>query len=376
MFHAKLLAVRRRVAQRFKGGFDPYPPAPDGASLSPSSAHDPRFDAAPLRLSFARAGIADPAGWQREARAKLADLTGYGRAESVPKARFETEAGLSGGLVRRRSYLRVAEGADVPVDVVIPAAPVELLPAMICLQGTNSGAHLSWGEARMPADPIKIANGSDYARQAVAHGYAAICVEQSCFGERREQRLRSVSADPCIDTANHALLLGRTLVGERASDVSAVVDWLAAGGAGAGVDGRRVYAMGNSSGGTTAVYAAALDPRIAGIVAGGCVGLIRETLARRANSSGQNTIPGILEWLEFDDVLALIAPRPLLAISGDADHIWPFAGVERAVDGARAVYAAIGAENALAAMRAQGGHRFYPDLAWDGFRRLVDAAGA
>jgi hypothetical protein len=243
---------------------------------------------------------------------------------------------------------------------------------MICLQGTNSGAHLSWAEARMPADPLKIASGADYARQAVAHGYAAVCIEQSAFGERRETNLPQASQDPCIDSANHALLLGRTLLGERASDVSSIIDWLETESEALSLDLTRLAVMGSSSGGSTAIFSAALDTRIESVLASGCVGFIRDTIARRGNSSGQNIIPGILNWLELDDVLGLIAPRPLLVISGDADHIWPFAGAAQVVDSARPIYEALGARDSIKAVSGSGGHRFYPDIAWRHFTALVE----
>ena len=38
-------------------------------------------------------------------------------------------------------------------------------------RSTNSGSHLSWGEARLPPDPLKIAGGGDYARQAARLGF-------------------------------------------------------------------------------------------------------------------------------------------------------------------------------------------------------------
>lgn len=375
---ARLLALKRRLALALGRNFDPYPPPPPGAALSPSAAHFAAYARAPLRLAWGRAGIADAKDWQAAARAKLAALTGYDVERPAPEARQVTDSrldsgGAQGPLLRRRVYLRVREAADVPIDVIWPEGAAEPLPVMLCLQGTNAGAHLSWGEARMPADPLKIAAGLDHARRAAARGYAAVCIEQSCFGERRERQLAKRSADPCIDAANHALLLGRTLIGERATDVSSVIDWLAMGAAGPALEVGRLHAVGNSAGGTAAVFAAALDARIGAVLAGGCVGFFRETIARRADASGQNVVPGILEWLEFDDVLALIAPRPVFAISGDADHIFPAAGVKAVIDSARAVYAALGAGHALRAATARGGHRFYPEESWRGFEELLAA---
>ena len=93
------------------------------------------------------------------------------------------------------------------------------MPVLLCLQGTASGADLSWGRIQSPADPIKIALGYTMALAASDRGYLAVCPEISALGERRERNIRPRSADPCIDAANHALLLGRTLLGERVTDI-------------------------------------------------------------------------------------------------------------------------------------------------------------
>lgn len=370
---ARILAIRRRLALAQTGTFDPYPPAPAGVSLSPSQAHFPAYESASLRLSWYQAGREDPALWQAEARLKLATLTGYRRAPDAPRAAHEAEFDVPGGFRRRRLYLAAGPGLDLPVNLVwCPGGPAPRA-AMICLQGTNSGAQLSWGEVRMPSDPIKIANGGDYARQAAARNYLAVCLEQSCFGERMERVLSRGRGGPCASAGHHALLLGRTLVGERASDVSSVIDWLRAGGAGFGSEAMPIYVMGNSAGGTTAVFAGAIDERVDGVLAGGCVGWVRDTIARRPDAEGQNTIPGLLEWLEFDDVIALCAPRPFLAIAGRSDHIFPFAQAEAVVSSARTVYAALGAPDGVTAVPGPGGHRFYPEIAWDAFAALPGA---
>lgn len=372
VLHARILAAKRRLMLRFGGGFDPHPPPPSGIDLSPSATHFADYKAAPLALSWSKKKTANAMAWQTKARAKLAALTGYKRYPNLPKLVHKEGTALDPKYDRRRYYLRVRDNSHVPVTILRPQSLADRLPIMICLQGTNSGAHLSWGEARMPADPLKIAAGGDYARQAVAHGYAAICIEQTAFGQRREQRLHRKSTDPCIDAANHALLLGRTLLGERVTDLSAVVDWLIAEAKTLGLDAKQPTVMGSSSGGSTAVFAAALDPRLAAVMVCGCVGFIRETIAKRGDASGQNTIPGILNWLEYDDVLALIAPRPLLVIAGDKDHIWPYDGASAVVDSARCVYDAFGAGKSIRAVVAAGGHRFYPNVAWRQFANLLN----
>ena len=133
--------------------------------------------------------------------------------------------------------------------------------------------------------------------------------------------------------------------------------------------------MGSSAGGTTALFAGALDDRIAGTLAAACIDFMRDTLLARRDPEGQNVVPGILRWMALDAVVALSAPRPFLTVSGDRDHIWPFDGAEAVIDAARPVYQSLEASDRLAAERASGDHRFYPDIAWPAFTRLLVAAG-
>ena len=370
--HAKALALKRRLARLMKIEIDPYPVSPSDIHLSPSERHIHDYDSAPLHLSWHNRSQGNAAEWQQLARAKLAELSGYSRTENCPQARHEQSHGLPGNLVRKTCYLRTSAVQDIPIHLIFDRALEGPLPVMICLQGTNSGIHLSWQEVRMPADVERIARGSPNALQAAARGYVAVAVEQACFGERRERNIAKPSPDPCIDAANHALLLGRTLLGERASDISVVINWLEGGAHGMALNLTCLHIMGNSSGGTTALFSTALDTRITAGLIGGSVGYIRDTIGRRRDTSGQNVIPGILNWLEMDDILALAAPRPMLLFAGREDHIWPYAGAEAVAESARSVYRALGAPDRLRAAPAKGGHSYHPDVAWPAVEALME----
>ncbi|MFP6758589.1 MAG: alpha/beta hydrolase family protein [Alphaproteobacteria bacterium] len=363
------IALARKLTRALGGDFDPYPKAPGAARLSPSAANRAAAGDPTLALSW-HGG--DPLAWQNHLRAKLKDLMGVPAGDGVPTVTHQDAPQTdTGGRTRQRWYLRAFAEVDVAVDIVWPGDAAGPLPVMLCLQGTNSGAHLSWAEARMPPDPVKIASGLDFAHQAVARGYAAVCIEQRCFGLRREQELDRASADPCVDAFHHALLFGRTLLGDRVGDVLRVIDWLANGGAGLDLDLARLHALGHSAGGTVALHAAALDDRIGALIASGCVGPIRDTLLARGDRAGQNTIPGQLNWFELADVVALCAPRPVLAVSGVNDHIFPSAGVEKVVADATAVYEALGAGDQLVAVAQTGGHRFDQKVIWPAFETLL-----
>lgn len=376
MIRGLLLELRRRMRGRAGEPAIAWPEVPAGVDLNPSAADFAAYDEAPLALARFRHRDVEAAAWQAQLRAKLRELLGpvLPPAADAPLVTTATVA-MAAGLARRTVYLPAARGRHTVVTVVWRRDTADQpLPVMLCLQGHTSGAHISWGEARIPMDMKRIANGGDYAVQAVSQGFVAVCIEQLGFGERGERALTHVWDHPCVDACNRALLWGATVLGARAADVSATVDWLHAGAVeGPAFDARRVYAMGNSAGGETALFAAALDTRIAGAIASGCVGAWRETSGRR-RTCPDTVIPGVLNWFEYSDVVALCAPRPLLVVSGRHDHIYPFALAQKCSRAAAEVYAAMDATNHLAEVEGPEGHRFYPDLAWPGFLGLLEAA--
>ena len=87
------------------------------------------------------------------------------------------------------------------------------------------------------------------------------------------------------------------------------------------LDGSRVGLMGISGGGTvTHVRRRARTTR---------QGRDGQRLPQHSDSVGSlshcidNYVPGILDWAEMHDIAGLIAPRPLLAESGELDNIFP-----------------------------------------------------
>jgi pimeloyl-ACP methyl ester carboxylesterase len=370
-----LLALRRKAAALLHRGQDPYPLPPEGVCLSPSREHFTAYDNAPLALTWKRSGGAGAQAWQSLARTRLKELLGIHHWDRPPRAHHSEETELGGGLLRRRIYLRVTDGRDVPV-FLIRREPLERpAPVLLYLAGSTSGVHVGWGEARIPADYLLLGVGADMARQAAARGYLVVCVEQACFGERMERSLSPRSDDRCVDAANHALLLGRCLLGEQVADMASVVDWLLRDESGFDPDPERLHLFGHSSGGTVAVYTAAVDTRIRAAFCSGCVGPIRKGLGRRRNPGGAAVVPGILNWLEMGDVVGLCAPRPFIGISGERDHIYPFHGVAEVIEEARSVYGAFGRGGRILAVAGPRGHQYYPAETWAAVDRMLPGQG-
>ena len=61
------------------------------------------------------------------------------------------ESGCGKSTVALAIMQYMGKNGDIVVDVVWSGVHSDRTPVMLCLQGTNSGAHLSWGETRMPA---------------------------------------------------------------------------------------------------------------------------------------------------------------------------------------------------------------------------------
>jgi hypothetical protein len=84
-----------------------------------------------------------------------------------------------------------------------------------------------------------------------------------------------------------------------------------------------------------------------------------------------NFIPNIRLFFDMGDLAGLIAPRPLVVVSGIEDPIFPQLGVQKAYKEARRMYAGAGAMDKLRLVVGEGGHRFYADLGWEAMNGYI-----
>ena len=251
--------------------------------------------------------------------------------------------------------------ADVPAYVCIPEGAQPPLTFMICLQGHSTGMHVSIGVQRDDnTKPYDSEGDRDFAIGCMSRGVAALCIEQRSFGERREQKQEQVSQAGCHDATMQALMLGRTLIGERVFDVDRAIDYLAARG---DVDMDRVGAMGNSGGGTISLFAAALLPRLSCVMPSCYFCTFRDSIMS-IHHCADNYVPGLLQYAEMADVMGLFAPKPVVLVAGKDDPIFPIRGVRSGFRALKRIYRAAGAAERCHLVVGEEGHRFYADKAW------------
>lgn len=318
--------------------------------------------------------LRDYGEWRAKVKDALTRLLGMAEIEKNACADnflVEEEEKME-GYTRIRYSFESEKGCFVPCYILIPDGiqPGEKRPVCICLQGHSTGFHNSVGIAKYDQDAPFIAerNGA-YALRAVKQGYIALCVEQRGMGERTTLQARR-GAQPtcgCYYTAMTALMLGRTVMGERVWDISRAIDTLSHFPA---ADTRKICCTGNSGGGTATFYAACLDERIRYALPSCCICTYRDSIGDTWHCSC-NFVPGTAKYFDMGDLACLVAPRRMTVFTGIKDEIFPIAGTREVCDVMRRVYDKAGAAGRFRLVENDAGHFFDADKVFSEIERFL-----
>jgi hypothetical protein len=144
------------------------------------------------------------------------------------------------------------------------------------------------------------------------------------------------------------------------------------------VDAKRLGVTGRSGGGATSWWIAAADERVKCTVpVAGIADLqshVVEGVAPRYKQGGVITghcdcmyFVNTYRW-DFDVVLALCAPRPVLLGNSDADEIFPVPGYRHLADKAKRIYELYDAKDKFKLMETTGPHKDTPELRLGAYR--------
>jgi dienelactone hydrolase len=174
---------------------------------------------------------------------------------------------------------------------------------------------------------LDFATGEVLARE----GYVVLCIDAYAFGERRFQGPAGKKEEGRrTEESLFKIFLwqGRTLWGMMVRDDLLALNYLLSR---RQVDPKRVAAMGMSMGSTRTWWAAALDERIKVAVCVACLTRYQNLIAHgQVRQHGiYYYVPNMLaEKIDAETVIGLIAPRPLLTLTGDKDAGSPVDGVQ------------------------------------------------
>ena len=86
---------------------------------------------------------------------------------------------------------------------------------------------------------------------------------------------------------------------------------------------------------------------------------------------GCNYVPGIANYFEMSDLMAMAYPKYFVQVSGTADEIFPIGAAEWVFEKGKAAYAVMDAADRCALIKGDGGHRFYAAQAWPVVHQFV-----
>jgi dienelactone hydrolase len=248
----------------------------------------------------------------------------------------------------------------VPGVILIPKSRQGRAPAIIGLHGHGSVS--SNGKDVVATNPN---SGQLIGPSLVRKGYIVAAIDGYFHGERIG---KGPGGDRDNKDAQEATLFklylwqGRTLWGMMLRDQQCLIDYLQTR---PEVDKERIGATGMSMGCTGSWWLAAIDERVKAVVGVCCFTRFTELLAHgnlRAHGI-YYFVPGLLRHFDSEAIYSLIAPRPMLMLSGDQDGGAPTDGIATLERKLSAVYRLYGKpKNFHSVIYKDTGHEYLPEM--------------
>lgn len=300
--------------------------------------------------------------WQARFRARLRTLRGPLPPRGDPRIESLGRQDM-GDHIREHVTIRSILDTRVPAYVLIPkGSTARSRPGVLAFHGhIPGGKELIAGVSPAPRPGMP----DDYGLAAVQAGFVTLCPDEWGWGEREERGFDFRNADMCDARFKAAQMYGLSLLSIMLADAEACLGALMAR---PEVDPKRVGAIGNSLGGRMSMWLAALDTRVRCVVCAGCLDRFRER-SLDLGSCGAQFLPGLLRWGDAEELFSLIAPRPLLILSGTRDARIPPEESQPMKDTITRAYRILGAEGRLLLHDFDGGHYLPPAPALDFLRK-------
>jgi dienelactone hydrolase len=215
----------------------------------------------------------------------------------------------------------------------------------------------------------------------VRKGYAVAAIDAYFNGDRVGKGPRGAEERGAggqeLTLFKQYLWQGRTLWGMMLREEQCLIDYLETR---PELDKQRIGATGMSMGCTRAWWMAAIDERVKVNVGVACFTRYTELLAHNSSHGIYYFVPGVLKHFDTEAIYALVAPRPMLQLSGDQDYNAPPDGIEVLEEKLGAVYKLYGRpENFHSVLYKNTGHEYLSDMrlrmvAW--FEKHLPVEGA
>lgn len=270
------------------------------------------------------------------------------------------------GYLRQKVIIQSEPGHRVALLAIRPAVRQGRLPVVVVLHGTRGRKE----------------RHEDVLYELASRGFLAVAPDARYHGELALEDYEDAAIRAWREKRGHPWLY------ETVTDTIRVLDYLVTR---SDVDPRRIGMTGFSMGGMNTWLTAAVDPRVA--AAAPCIGVTSfgyqlrtgdymprvstlprfhqavmfdlgesELTARVVREAWAQVLPGIEDRFDCPQMLAAIAPRPLLIVNGEIDRRCPMQGVRLCYTMAQEAYQRSGALDRLRLEVAPDiGHKVTPD---------------
>lgn len=258
---------------------------------------------------------------------------------------------MHAGFIIEIHNLYLSDKTVMPVYIAYDPKIKTKLKPIILYHGHSDGAQTLFG-INMTKEY------QDYGLEFVKRGFLVVAPDQRGFRQRLapSPKLFNGYTRSCRQLSFDLMLNGKTLLGEKVADGLILVNYLMSRN-----DTRKekIFVSGNSGGGTTSLFHAALDLRVEGVAVGSAFCEFKNSIMEISHCEC-NYVPGILKCVqEIWQVGALVAPRPMLVIHGKEDKIFPVKYTKTAFNQLKKYYQLSGTtKNSLVLQLHSGAHRY------------------
>lgn len=281
--------------------------------------------------------------------ARLRTFLGVDVTPTAPSVEVVAEARCD-GFTRQRVDVVGQDGQSIPAFLAIPDGEGPF-PAVVVFHQHAGQRHFGKSEVfGLVGDPHQA-----FAPPLVRAGFVVLAPDSLAFEDRRPH---AVGTDPHDDDWEQhynamafPLVMGDTLMRQILTDALTCVAALAGHGS---VDPARLGALGHSYGGNTAMFLAAIDPRVAFACSSGAVCSYRNKLVTGTAIEMAEVIPGFAAHFDVENLIEAMVPRHFLIVSSSDD---PYsADADDVASRARGAFKAASVEHHLEHLRVIGAH--------------------
>lgn len=309
-----------------KTGQDRKPPTGDAAPMSRSTRPDGRFlttgsffahlyKTQVPRLAFPRGCDAAAASrWRKRVRVRLRKLLAFPSPPRQPAPRLISSEPRDGYTLQRWE-LYPEPFSVVPMLMLVPdgTSPTSPAPGVMCFPGSDYPKESLAGEPSPGGWKPKFGVHDSMALHYVRRGLVALAMDNPATGELADPRVRHWSR-----LALDSIWIDRPYECFSTFQKFLALQWFKAMPM---VDRSRIAVSGFSLGAKPALLLGLLDREVKAVVWNSAMISYRrwQLAAGFASLAPWQYVPGLLTWFDYPDLMAALAPTPLLVCEGGRD---------------------------------------------------------